>query len=127
MQCDRLMLMVGLSFLTLSRFFFLSRRQHMICLSDWSSDVCSSDLPDQPVEILNVRSDIIGIRNTIKYRSQPFGNEDPAPALKGTRPAHFEGLGFINTKIYSGPRSEERREGKHVAVGMSCMSEIIHA
>src|SRR5262245_29832054 len=24
-------------------FFFSSRRRHTICLSDWSSDVCSSD------------------------------------------------------------------------------------
>jgi N-methylhydantoinase A len=59
--------------------------------------------PDQPIEILNVRSDIIGIRNTIKYRSQPFGDEDPASALKGMRSAHFEGLGFVDTKVYSGP------------------------
>src|SRR5258705_5813419 len=28
----------------LSNFFFPSRRRHTICLSDWSSDVCSSDL-----------------------------------------------------------------------------------
>src|SRR5262245_63729465 len=27
-------------------FFFSSRRRHTSCLSDWSSDVCSSDLPD---------------------------------------------------------------------------------
>src|ERR1039458_2575845 len=27
-----------------SGFFFPSRRQHTRCLSDWSSDVCSSDL-----------------------------------------------------------------------------------
>src|SRR5258705_8319291 len=25
-------------------FFFSSRRRHTICLSDWSTDVCSSDL-----------------------------------------------------------------------------------
>src|ERR1039458_7731022 len=30
---------------TLSFFFFSSRRRHTRCLSDWSSDVCSSDLP----------------------------------------------------------------------------------
>src|SRR5437899_10498015 len=28
-------------------FFFSSRRRHTRCLSDWSSDVCSSDLPRQ--------------------------------------------------------------------------------
>src|SRR5258705_10301898 len=30
-------------------FFFSSRRRHTRCLSDWSSDVCSSDLPVQRV------------------------------------------------------------------------------
>src|SRR5205814_5903331 len=28
----------------ITRFFFSSRRRHTRCLSDWSSDVCSSDL-----------------------------------------------------------------------------------
>src|SRR5262245_64712787 len=31
-------------------FFFSSRRRHTICLSDWSSDVCSSDLHRQTIE-----------------------------------------------------------------------------
>src|ERR1035438_10763955 len=31
-------------------FFFSSRRRHTRCLSDWSSDVCSSDLEDCPVQ-----------------------------------------------------------------------------
>src|SRR5260221_10809382 len=60
MQCDRLMLMVGLSFLFFQAedgiryncvtgvqtfsFFFSSRRRHTRSLCDWSSDVCSSDL-----------------------------------------------------------------------------------
>src|SRR5205814_4016852 len=30
--------------LLLTIFFFSSRRRHTRCLSDWSSDVCSSDL-----------------------------------------------------------------------------------
>src|SRR2546429_5247948 len=29
------------------RLFFSSRRRHTICSRDWSSDVCSSDLPDE--------------------------------------------------------------------------------
>src|SRR5437899_5249545 len=33
------------------RFFFSSRRRHTRCLSDWSSDVCSSDLLEQLLEI----------------------------------------------------------------------------
>jgi N-methylhydantoinase A len=70
---------------------------------DLHAQLYSFKRPDQPVEILNVRSDIIGIRNAIKSRSQPFGNEDPSPAIKGMRSAHFEGLGFVETKVYSGP------------------------
>src|SRR5258705_1663846 len=31
----------------MSCFFFSSRRRHTRCLSDWSSDVCSSDLPQR--------------------------------------------------------------------------------
>src|SRR5258705_7198551 len=31
-------------------FFFSSRRRHTRCLSDWSSDVCSSDLGDHEEE-----------------------------------------------------------------------------
>src|SRR2546422_11776501 len=30
-------------------FFFSSRRRHTRCSRDWSSDVCSSDLPPQPL------------------------------------------------------------------------------
>src|SRR5437899_4176751 len=40
-----------------SFFFFSSRRRHTRCLSDWSSDVCSSDLDplnlDEPAEALD--------------------------------------------------------------------------
>src|SRR5437899_9364300 len=36
--------MCALCFHFLCFFFFSSRRRHTRCLSDWSSDVCSSDL-----------------------------------------------------------------------------------
>src|ERR1039458_6090859 len=36
---------LGIEFLC----FFSSRRRHTRCLSDWSSDVCSSDLVETPV------------------------------------------------------------------------------
>src|SRR5258705_306640 len=35
----------GMLNITSSVFFFSSRRRHTRCLSDWSSDVCSSDPP----------------------------------------------------------------------------------
>src|SRR5437899_4856966 len=39
-----LLRIMAVAVLILSFFFFSSRRRHTRCLSDWSSDVCSSDL-----------------------------------------------------------------------------------
>src|SRR5205814_10616544 len=38
-------------------FFFSSRRRHTRCLSDWSSDVCSSDLDDPRTCVETHRND----------------------------------------------------------------------
>src|SRR5438046_8534666 len=35
-------------------FFFSSRRRHTRLVSDWSSDVCSSDLGELPVAVLQL-------------------------------------------------------------------------
>src|SRR5471030_3470149 len=43
-------------------FFFSSRRRHTRCLSDWSSDVCSSDLSDPAVSALPLDLFIVGAR-----------------------------------------------------------------
>src|SRR5262245_63457153 len=51
-------------------FFFSSRRRHTRCLSDWSSDVCSSDL------------DIPFARDIAKERSQPAYLNDMRDLLK---------------------------------------------
>src|SRR2546422_6984167 len=37
---------IGLNGVCFLIFFFSSRRRHTRCSRDWSSDVCSSDLPD---------------------------------------------------------------------------------
>src|SRR5258705_2349392 len=44
-------------------FFFSSRRRHTRCLSDWSSDVCSSDLKISSFQVFT-RYRIDGIRAT---------------------------------------------------------------
>src|SRR5437899_10013849 len=63
-------------------FFFSSRRRHTRCLSDWSSDVCSSDLLEiyDPPVLLYVRGDaqvlncvslsIVGTRRPTVYGTQ---------------------------------------------------------
>src|SRR5438045_8622040 len=67
-------------------FFFSSRRRHTRCLSDWSSDVCSSDL------------------DLMVVRRQPVEKATAAPA---------EVKEQAGTKAPSGLiRSEERRVGK---------------
>lgn len=58
--------------------------------------------PEQPVEILSLRLDLIGVRDTIKLRSLPFAAEDASHALKGTRTVYFEDQGFIQTRVYDG-------------------------
>src|SRR5437899_11536032 len=45
--------MLHLSLSILLFFFFSSRRRHTRCLSDWSSDVCSSDLPRSATRAVN--------------------------------------------------------------------------
>src|SRR5262245_65185778 len=68
-------------------FFFSSRRRHTRCLSDWSSDVCSSDLGG-------------GARRAC----EPHRREQGEEACCGLRA--LEALGERET------RSEERRVGK---------------
>src|SRR5262245_65620350 len=77
-------------------FFFSSRRRHTRCLSDWSSDVCSSDLSSlttsRPIALLAHRAERARLRNARAPR------------------ADLEGL-------YG--RSEERRVGKECRSGWS--------
>src|SRR5262249_58599781 len=85
-------------------FFFSSRRRHTILVSDWSSDVCSSDLAGQ----------IAWMR--LRPRS---GNGDARPAPVRTTPItlvprrhanHWIALSPRNTAALA--RSEERRVGE---------------
>src|SRR2546429_5372266 len=73
--------------------FFSSRRRHTRCSRDWSSDVCSSDLPDA--------------RRAALERRPPGGRGSWPPCRRSARP----------TPPNSGPRSEERRVGKSVDLG----------
>src|SRR5690606_20351728 len=58
--------------------------------------------PTVTVEIMGLRVDIIGVRDTMKYRSQPFASEKPDEALMEKRRVFFENEGFIETNIYDG-------------------------
>src|SRR5262245_55958399 len=75
-------------------FFFSSRRRHTRCLSDWSSDVCSSDLPvigsvpwSVPGELLSKASSRLSVERAMRVvgvtrsssRSTPGRQRGPAP------------------------------------------------
>src|SRR5207245_4238707 len=75
-------------------FFFSSRRRHTRCYRDWSSDVCSSDLPRYPA------------RGAARVPPQPH------PRRRGRR-ADCDGCARGAARVgRAGPRSEERRVGK---------------
>src|ERR1039458_10420212 len=50
-------------------FFFSSRRRHTRCLSDWSSDVCSSDLCGMCIDICPVGALTSG---AYRYKTRPW-------------------------------------------------------
>src|SRR5258705_9960633 len=72
-------------------FFFSSRRRHTRCLSDWSSDVCSSDLLEH---------------DAARVRPPVDGFERLAQSELGVRRVGDERLSVGSR------RSEERRVGK---------------
>src|SRR5436853_836814 len=55
-------------------FFLSSRRRHTICLSDWSSDVCSSDLTSTALRFHFGEQLLIGDRIVIPTDSDPTGH-----------------------------------------------------
>src|SRR5690606_39815035 len=90
-------------------FFFSSRRRHTRFSRDWSSDVCSSDLPTPLSQVANV-STPDGMTITI----QPW-ERGMIPEIE--RGIHLANIGFNpmnngESVIISVPKSEERRVGK---------------
>src|SRR5262245_65396058 len=86
-------------------FFFSSRRRHTRCLSDWSSDVCSSDLPPWP-----------SLRRTWKSSTVEPDRSSSGVAAPGAL-GPVVGFGLLMAAPLCLPlpystRSEERRVGK---------------
>src|SRR5262245_63254722 len=87
-------------------FFFSSRRRHTRCLSDWSSDVCSSDLGmigarQRPAVDLRER-------RLVEHERDALGPRQAAHARLRQRPVERE---FLPARRVV-DRSEERRVGK---------------
>src|SRR5437899_8914332 len=85
-------------------FFFSSRRRHTRCLSDWSSDVCSSDLSMMRDEFQDYYSRwYVPSNMTVMV----VGDTDPA-MVADVIARHFGG----GLTVPRPTRSEERRVGK---------------
>src|SRR5262245_65467583 len=78
-------------------FFFSSRRRHTRCLSDWSSDVCSSDLI------------VVGSYRQLGVVRSPV--VEIAPRQEKVVKVHPHGLS-VPRRVVIQVRSEERRVGK---------------
>src|SRR2546422_11364989 len=55
-------------------FFFSSRRRHTRCSRDWSSDVCSSDLPEEKFDAIITNA--AGCGSVLKEYPQLFEEEE---------------------------------------------------
>src|SRR5437899_9108390 len=63
-------------------FFFSSRRRHTRCLSDWSSDVCSSDLGRRDGRGLDAwLGSALRLRRTPRWQAPAGTTTAPAPGL----------------------------------------------
>src|SRR5258705_1458674 len=82
-------------------FCFSSRRRHTRCLSDWSSDVCSSDLVSDPGGFPHRKS----ASDVYVFF---FLTSSVAPPPQG----HLPSLHLPQPRSPSVTRSEERRVGK---------------
>src|SRR5262245_63556615 len=98
-------LCVALTIGVLLYFFFSSRRRHTRCLSDWSSDVCSSDL-----ELRKLPAGQPGILLFFDFKS-----DHPGPVKEVHRLLNLHRDLVTAAGRRSDPpdtRSEERRVGK---------------
>src|SRR5438045_6330234 len=89
-------------------FFFSSRRRHTRCLSDWSSDVCSSDLPFGKADVEKACTMCHGVDQIVAQHRAPDEWAEVVTRMVGfgatlTDQQHADVLAY---------RSEERRVGK---------------
>src|SRR5205814_4181303 len=89
-------------------FFFSSRRRHTRCLSDWSSDVCSSDLVRPKTGEHDVDTKINQARKFLEHKDKVL----VYVLFKGRELQHIEEGRRIINGILEKLRSEERRVGK---------------
>src|SRR5258706_8882156 len=93
-----------MSFEIFAFFFFSSRRRHTRLVSDWSSDVCSSDLTHSIFAQDQWR--IKRVTLNLGVRFDWFQGSDPAQTVPA-QPQYG-----LPARSFAAERSEERRVGK---------------
>src|SRR4051812_50126255 len=88
-------------------FYFSSKRRHTTLTCDWSSDVCSSDLPFGIPAIVIARPTTAGMP---KGSAQRHGAPGSRPA--GTVIKYMSETAALTPPLRRPARSEERRVGK---------------
>jgi N-methylhydantoinase A len=67
-------------------------------------ELYSFNQPEHPTEVVDLRLELTGVRDALRIRSEPLGDEDATAARTGTRAVYFYGHGFVDTPVYAGPR-----------------------
>src|SRR3546814_5692665 len=110
--------------------FFKQKTAYEMRISDWSSDVCSSDL----IAAANAGQDRQrrALRHAAKRkRLRPGGDEEVAATRRGQPPAHFNSAKAIAVGLYRGPATRSPALGRQPApvrrsadrrVGKECVS-----
>src|SRR5262249_59133249 len=91
--------------------FVSSRRRHTRLVSDWSSDVCSSDLPE-PLLVTGVSTSAVGMDDETPVTSKGSGRAQPFFFLGSSVTFSTAPDLFVMTITRAFFRSEERRVGK---------------
>src|SRR3546814_5137885 len=105
------MLMCVISFALFLFFFFKQKTAYEMRISDWSSDVCSSDLLDLQLAALDVGAQSLFLE--VGFLHRPVGE---AAQQFGLRPAALVAArpqpDLVGEQLCHAARSEERRVGQ---------------
>src|SRR3546814_4917077 len=94
-------------------FFFKQKAAYEMRISDWSSDVCSSDLVDRDLVVRLVALGVVGVGRVRHVAGGADGaGECPQEVLPVTARRQHDALEYGGEQVGGGTRSEERRGGR---------------
>src|SRR5258705_1757272 len=107
--------------------YFSSRRRHTRCLSDWSSDVCSSDL--QNLLILGNEQDDVKFVKESKESGKSFITAVDAKSGKTAwqTPRNSAVVSYATPCIFPAPTTSKTAAGKHPAIIFHSQGHGIYA